>query len=102
LSASDSISCNCALWKNLPFSSPRTGSTLTLLIPALVAVRAEPLRESANRVVAQVHLLEGNRLEALRQFKRYEELLEHELGAEPSPEFGALVSASAWRSMPTG
>ncbi len=67
---------------------------------ALVAVRAEPLRESAHRVVAQVHLLEGNRLEALRQFRRYSELLKQELGAEPSAEFAAMVSAPVLRSTP--
>lgn len=61
---------------------------------ALSAVRAEPLRESAHRVIAQVHILEGNRVEALRQFKRYQQLVTQELGVEPSPEFAALVTLS--------
>jgi DNA-binding SARP family transcriptional activator len=57
----------------------------------LAAVRAEPLRESAHRVVIQAHLTEGNRPEAIRQFREYEELLRVELRVAPSPKMLALV-----------
>lgn len=50
---------------------------------ALAAVRAEPLRESAHRVLLQVHLAEGNRSEALRHFDEYRRLLGCELGVSP-------------------
>ena len=35
---------------------------------ALAAIAAEPLRESAHRALIGVHLAEGNRAEAVRQF----------------------------------
>jgi len=61
----------------------------------LVCVDIEPLRESANRVVMAVHLREGNVLEAVRQFRRYRELVRDELGVEPSPEMARLLPAWA-------
>ncbi|GAB2603541.1 hypothetical protein GCM10027269_69260 [Kribbella endophytica] len=51
--------------------------------PALAAVRVEPLRESAQRTLAQVHLHEGNIVEARRAYDRYRRLLHHEIGLEP-------------------
>jgi DNA-binding SARP family transcriptional activator len=50
----------------------------------LVAVAAEPLRESAQRAVIAVHLAEGNLMEAIRQYDSYRTTLRRELGAEPS------------------
>ena len=35
----------------------------------MAAVAVEPLRESAHRAVMRVHLAEGNRNEALRQYE---------------------------------
>jgi DNA-binding SARP family transcriptional activator len=60
---------------------------------ALVALRSEPLRESAHRAVISVHLAEGNPSEALRQFRRYRELLRTQLGLDPSALMRALVNA---------
>jgi DNA-binding SARP family transcriptional activator len=57
----------------------------------LAAVRAEPLRESAHRAVIQVHIAEGNHVEAVRQYQRYRDLLESELGIDPSPLMAALM-----------
>jgi DNA-binding SARP family transcriptional activator len=51
---------------------------------ALAAVRTEPLRESAHRVVVRVHLAEGNVTEALRQYEVCRRLFATELGLEPS------------------
>lgn len=50
----------------------------------LAAVAGEPLRESAHRAVILVHLAEGNRGEALRQYEFFRRLLRDQLGLEPS------------------
>lgn len=55
------------------------------------AVAADPLRESAHRVLAQAYLAEGNRSDARRQFQLYRALCREELGCDPSPQFAALV-----------
>jgi DNA-binding SARP family transcriptional activator len=52
---------------------------------ALAAVALEPFRESAHRVVIQVHLSEGNHGEALRHYGYFSNLIEAELGLKPSP-----------------
>lgn len=57
----------------------------------LEAVRTEPLRESAHRVLIRVYLAEGNPAEAIRCFLRYRVLLADELGLEPSEQMQALV-----------
>jgi DNA-binding SARP family transcriptional activator len=57
----------------------------------LAAVRIEPLRESAHRVLIAVHLAEGNYSEALRQFRWYERILHDELSLAPSAQITALV-----------
>jgi DNA-binding SARP family transcriptional activator len=62
------------------------------------AVRAEPLRESANASLIRVHLAEGNQSEAVRQFERYRALLEAELGLEPTPRLRRLVRDLQTRS----
>jgi DNA-binding SARP family transcriptional activator len=59
---------------------------------ALAAIRAEPLRESAHAIVIRVHLAEGNRSEALREFERYRVLLLDELGLEPTPRLHGLIA----------
>jgi DNA-binding SARP family transcriptional activator len=58
---------------------------------AMAAIAGEPLRESAHRALAAVHLAEGNRAEAVRQYRFYERLLEDELGFSPSAQFQQLV-----------
>jgi len=60
---------------------------------ALQAVRVEPLRETAHRALICAHLAEGNRTEALRQFRVYERTLRTELNLAPSAELLSLVSA---------
>lgn len=57
----------------------------------LAAVTVEPLRESAQRQLIKVHLSEGNRSEALRQYETYRRLIHEELGAEPSREMADLL-----------
>ncbi|MGY1722237.1 AfsR/SARP family transcriptional regulator [Blastococcus sp. SYSU DS0533] len=51
---------------------------------AHAAVRAEPLRESAHRLVVRIHLAEGNVAEAVRAYELFRTMLEDELGVPPS------------------
>lgn len=57
----------------------------------LSAVAGEPLRESAHRSLVKVHLAEGNRSEALRQFHLYRKLLHTQLGLKPSSQMLELL-----------
>jgi DNA-binding SARP family transcriptional activator len=58
---------------------------------ALAAIRLEPLRESAHRTLIAMHLAEGNRSEAWRQYHRCRRLLREELGIEPSDSMRLLL-----------
>jgi DNA-binding SARP family transcriptional activator len=58
---------------------------------ALVAIRLEPLRETAHRIVIEIHLAEGNWSEAHRQFQRCRRLFRKELGIEPSDSMRLLL-----------
>jgi DNA-binding SARP family transcriptional activator len=58
---------------------------------ALAAIRLEPLRESAHRTLIEMHLAEGNRSEAWRQYQRCRRLLREELGIEPSDSMRLLL-----------
>jgi DNA-binding SARP family transcriptional activator len=59
----------------------------------LAAIRAEPLRESAHRVLIEAYLAEGNRWEAVRQYELCRRLLLDELGLEPSAALYDLIPA---------
>ena len=69
---------------------------------AYAAVRAEPLRESAHRVVMRVHLAEGNLAEALRAYDSFRTLLADELGVLPTPQTSALVGHLPGRGQARG
>jgi DNA-binding SARP family transcriptional activator len=58
---------------------------------ALLAIAAEPLRESAHATLIHVHLAENNPGEALRQYELFRDLLGRELGLRPSAQLAALV-----------
>lgn len=60
---------------------------------ALIAVRADGLRESAQRALISAHLAEGNWAEARRCFSEHRDLLARELGVAPTPALAALVAA---------
>jgi DNA-binding SARP family transcriptional activator len=60
----------------------------------LVAVSAEPLRESAHRLIMRTHLAEGNIAEAIHRYRSYAALLAEELGACPSSAMEALRTES--------
>ena len=59
----------------------------------LAAVAADPLRESAHRVIVSAHLAEGNRSEALRQYRTFERLLDEQLGVGPSDRMLTLIGS---------
>lgn len=59
---------------------------------ALVAVRAEPLRESARAALIRVHMAQGNQSEAHGEFERYRVLLRAEIGAEPTTRLRQLLA----------
>jgi DNA-binding SARP family transcriptional activator len=58
---------------------------------ALVAIAIEPTRETAHRLVIQVHLAEGNAATALKHYQRYRGLLSRELGVMPSERMNRLI-----------
>lgn len=58
---------------------------------SVLAVHQEPLRESAHRTLIALHLAEGNRNEALRQYHSYEHLLREELNTRPSQQMTELI-----------
>jgi DNA-binding SARP family transcriptional activator len=64
---------------------------------AMAVVTTEPLRESAQRVLIEAHLAEGNWVEGRRTLEAYRALLYRELGVEPAAELGALVARPAAR-----
>jgi DNA-binding SARP family transcriptional activator len=82
----------------LELSSQRflmSGRTAEACSSALAAVRLDPLRESSTRLLIEIHLREGNALEALRRFHRYRDLLRREVGVDPSPAVMALIGPLA-------
>jgi DNA-binding SARP family transcriptional activator len=62
---------------------------------AMMAVGAEPLRESAQRSLIQAHLAEGNWVEGRRTFDAYRQLLQRELGTQPDSELAEMVHRPA-------
>lgn len=58
---------------------------------AEAAIACEPLRETSRAALIRVHLAEGNQSEALREFRRYQELLRTDLGLAPTPRLTELV-----------
>ncbi|MDP5181592.1 BTAD domain-containing putative transcriptional regulator [Blastococcus sp. BMG 814] len=58
---------------------------------AHAAVGAEPLRESARRILVRIHLAEGNLAEAVRAYELFRTLLEDELGVPPTEQMTRLV-----------
>ncbi|MDX3453378.1 BTAD domain-containing putative transcriptional regulator [Streptomyces sp. ME02-8801-2C] len=58
---------------------------------ALMCVTVEPLRESAHRAVAAVHLAENNMVEVVRRYETFRMLINEELGLEPSARFAGML-----------
>ena len=70
----------------------REGRYAQALMAGLAAVAAEPLRESAHRLVVMAHIGEGNLYEAFRQYRSCAALLESELGLSPSAAMESLLA----------
>jgi len=68
----------------------------------VVAVAAEPLRESAQRLLMRAHLAEGNLAEALRQYRSYALTAASEFGIQPSREMVGLVDSALARAAEPG
>jgi DNA-binding SARP family transcriptional activator len=62
---------------------------------ALTAVQADPLRESAQRVLIRAHVAEGNTCVAMRQYREYCRLARVQLKLGPSRELRELVAGLA-------
>ena len=69
---------------------------------ATLAVDAEPLRESAHRVLIRAHIAEGNWSEALQQYERCRRVLDEELGIGPTPALESLVARSTAGAVAAG
>jgi DNA-binding SARP family transcriptional activator len=70
----------------------RAGRFADAVEAAILAVTAEPLRESAQRVLIEAHLAEGNLVEARRGYQAYRDLVNRELGVEPSKGLLTLLN----------
>ncbi len=62
------------------------------LCAALAAIQAEPLRESAHRLMIRIHISEGNTCEAIRHYKWYRRILRDELGVPPTEQLQQLIA----------
>ncbi|MFW6204979.1 MAG: AfsR/SARP family transcriptional regulator [Actinomycetota bacterium] len=68
------------------------GAYAQALEAALTAVGMDPLRESAQRALLEVHLAEGNTAEAVRQYDRFRSILRDELDVAPTRHMTALIA----------
>ncbi len=68
-----------------------SGAFAPAIDAALLAVKLEPLRESAHRAVSRAHLGEGNVVQARQQYDRYRDLLAADLGISPTSAYWDLV-----------
>jgi DNA-binding SARP family transcriptional activator len=59
---------------------------------ALSAIRADPLRESAHRILIRAHAAEGNNGLAVRQYREYCRIVREQLELGPSRELRELVA----------
>lgn len=72
----------------------RQGRCAEAVDVATEAAGVEPLRESAQRVLVEAHIAEGNVVEARRVYAGFRQLLRRELGIEPGAYLTHLVVAA--------
>lgn len=70
----------------------RAGRCAEAVDVAVVVVQADPLRESAQEVLIRAHLAEGNRGQAVRAYEQHRELLDQELGVEPTAQLKDVLA----------
>jgi len=75
----------------------RPGEALPLV---LTVVQASPLRESANQLMIEIHLRQGNVAEAFDHFERYRAALRNELGVEPGMALMSLMARFSPTTLP--
>jgi DNA-binding SARP family transcriptional activator len=71
------------------------GKVAEAVYASAAALSAEPLRESAARLLVSAHLAAGNTAEARKVYERYAADLLRELGIEPSPRLRELIYEGA-------
>ncbi|MEU9703485.1 BTAD domain-containing putative transcriptional regulator [Streptomyces sp. NPDC047981] len=67
------------------------GAYLDAYQTALTATQIDPIRETAQRILVEIHLAEGNRACAVKRYREYRRLLRRELEVEPSPLMTRLL-----------
>jgi len=75
-----------------------SGRLAEALPHAITVVQASPLRESANQLMVEIHLRQGNVAEAVHHFELYQDRLRRELGVDP----GLAITSLLGRFLPTG
>ena len=70
----------------------RQRRTHEALQAARAAISIEPLHESAHRTIVQIHLDNGDLVEAINHYQRFRDMLDRELGLPPSDLFREVVS----------
>jgi DNA-binding SARP family transcriptional activator len=70
------------------------GHMLQAIEAGLAAVTADPFRESGHRALIRVYMKEGNRSEAIRQYRLYRTMLHQELGIEPTAGLAEMLGSS--------
>lgn len=68
------------------------GTEVAALSAAYEVLRADPLRESAARLLVEMHLAEGNHAQAVRAYLDFRQRVRAALGVEPSGAMRALVA----------
>lgn len=68
----------------------------------LTSISLDQLRESPRRQLIAVHLAEGNHSEAVRQYREFAELLDRDLGLQPSPAMRAQLDDCSGRVLVPG
>jgi DNA-binding SARP family transcriptional activator len=79
----------------------RSGQFGAALLVTYEAIRSDPLRESAHRLLVGIHMGQGNRLEALRAARSYSTQLWLDCKARPSPIMEELVRGIRVNSLPS-
>jgi DNA-binding SARP family transcriptional activator len=67
---------------------------------AMTAVAIEPLRETAQQVLVETHLAEGNLVEGRRAYRTYRALVLRELGVEPGARLTRLIESHENNGVP--
>ena len=83
----------------LALAQARAGRYGDAIESAMVAIAADPMRESAHRVAVECHLAEHNVVEAYREQSAYVAIMDRELGISPSEDFMELLPSPIVQSL---